>query len=123
MNTRSNIWQSREKNSWHYLQAMQGETVRKASRVVLSATLAIAGLVAGFMAAYYVLSSAWTHLFVRPEQVVVRDIYAALALSVIAGLIAAALILRFTTRFYRTPPTRAFRSDLDRHSKRPALTL
>jgi hypothetical protein len=97
--------------------------VPKASRVVISATLAIGGLVAGFMATYYVLSTAWTHLFVRPEQVVVRDIYVALALSVIAGLIAAALILRFTTHFYRTPQIRALRSDLDRHSKRPALTL
>jgi hypothetical protein len=109
--------------SWHYLRAIRGGIVQKASRVVVSATLAMGGLVAGFMATYYVLATAWTHLFVRPEQVVARDIYVALALSVLAGLIAAALILRFTTRFYRLPQTRVFRSDLDRRSKRPALTL
>ena len=97
--------------------------MRKASRVVVSATLALGGLAAGFMATYYVLSNAWTHLFVRPEQVTVRDIYVALTLSVIAGLIAAALVFKFTARFFRLPQTRTFRSDLDRHSKRPALTL
>src|SRR5580704_6722286 len=123
MNTRSNIRSWRRKISWHYLRAIQGETVRKVSRVVVSAALALGGLVAGFMATYYVLATAWTHLFVRPDQVVARDIYVALSLSVIAGLIAATLILRFTARFYRLPQTRAFRSDLDHRSNRPALTL
>ncbi len=95
--------------------------MRKASRVVVSATLVIGGLVAGFMGTYYALAAAWTHLFVRPEQVLARDIYVALALSVMAGLIAAALVFRFAARFFRLPQTRAFRSDLDRRSKTTRL--
>jgi hypothetical protein len=72
---------------------------------------------------YFALSICWTHFFFRADQVVPHDIDLVLAISIIAGAIAGALALKLSARHYRFPQTRSLRSDLDRRSKRPALTL
>jgi hypothetical protein len=123
MSTHSKIRQSRKKISWHYLQAVQGEIVRKASRAVVPAIFAVGGLFAGCIGMYFALSISWTHFFFRADQVAPNDIDLVLAISIIAGVIAGAVALKLSARLCRFPQTRSLRSDLDRRSKRPVLTL
>jgi len=90
---------------------------------VVPAIFAMGGLLAGCIGMYFALSISWTHLFVRPDRVTAVDFYTVIALSIFTGLVAGTLALIFSARRYRFPQTRAFRSDLHRPSKRPALTL
>jgi hypothetical protein len=72
---------------------------------------------------YFALSIFWAHFFFRGDQVVPHDIDLVLAISIMAGVIAGAAALKLSARHYRFPQARGLRSDLDRRSKRPALTL
>jgi hypothetical protein len=97
--------------------------VRKASRVVVPAIFAVGGLLAGCIGMYFALSISWTRVFFRADQVAPHDLDLVLAISAISGVIAGAVALKLSARHYRFPQTRSFRSDLERRSKRPALTL
>jgi hypothetical protein len=112
-----------EKISWHYLQRVQGETVARASRVVVPAISAIGGLLAGCIGMYFALSMSWTHIVARSRPVTGDDFDVVATLSIIAGVIVGGFAMVLSAKRYRIPQTRNFRPDLVRRSKRPALTL
>ena len=100
--------------------------MKRASRIVVPATFAIGGLLAGCIGVYFALSTSWTHIVARGRPVTGDDTDVVFALSIIAGATVGGLATMISAMHYRLPQTRTFRTDLDPHTKdtkRPALTL
>jgi nitrate reductase gamma subunit len=73
--------------------------VEKAKRAI-PAVCGLIGLLAGCIAAYFVLAFLWTRLIVSPAEVTGRDTDIVFALSVIAGIITGSLALLYSAPRY-----------------------
>jgi hypothetical protein len=85
--------------------------MEKAKRMI-PAVCGIVGLVAGCVAAYFVLSTLWTRFIVHPADVSDHDLYIVLTLSMIAGVITGLLALLMTAQRYWNPQTRTLHRHL-----------
>jgi len=72
----------------------------------IPAVCCIVGLVAGGVAAYFILSTLWTPIIVQPADVTDHDLYIVLSLSIIAGIITGFLALQFSAHRYGVPQNR-----------------
>src|ERR1700677_3641256 len=85
---------------------IQGETVARASRVVVPAISALGGLLAGCVGTYFALGMFWTHVVARSRPVTGDDFDVVATLSIIAGVIVGGFAMALTAKRYRIPQTR-----------------
>ncbi|MGB8522584.1 MAG: hypothetical protein WCD43_06435 [Candidatus Acidiferrales bacterium] len=80
--------------------------MEKAKRIIPAVCAAI-GLVAGCLAAYFILAFLWTRLVVKPADVTAHDADIVFALSIIAGIITGSLALLVSAQRYWNPQNRS----------------